>query len=127
MHTRIASIPAQAPAHAEAPATERLRAALSRDMRSGRSLKAEPVAHRMSISAGHLRRLLRAEGTSLLAVRDALLLEETLACFARGDSIETTARRLGFAETRSFRRAFKRWTGLTPSAYLRSDLRGGRR
>jgi len=35
--------------------------------------------------------------------------------------IETLSTELGFADRHSFTRAFKRWTGLSPSAFRRSQ------
>lgn len=38
--------------------------------------------------------------------------------------IETIAFRLGFSETASFSRAFKRWAGLSPTSFRRKSAAG---
>ena len=40
----------------------------------------------------------------------------------RGSSITEIALTLGFTESSNFTRAFKRWTGLSPSDYREKDL-----
>lgn len=78
----------------------------------------QDVARRFSVSPGHLRRMLRAEGTSLGAIKQELLRDAAIAALARGDSVEDISQRLGFSEPSAFRRAFKRWSGSTPATYL---------
>ena len=78
------------------------------------------VARRFSVTPGHLRRMLRAEGTSIGAIKQELLRDAAIIALSRGDSIEDISQRLGFSEPSAFRRAFKRWNGTPPSAYLSS-------
>ncbi|WP_297733406.1 AraC family transcriptional regulator [uncultured Maricaulis sp.] len=63
-------------------------------------------------------RALKAEGTTFERVLDELRQRLALE-YLRGRkvSIAETAYLLGFAEASPFTRAFKRWTGVTPSAY----------
>lgn len=84
---------------------------------AGRSVSAEDIADMLSISAAHLRRLLRHEGTSLNQLREEVLRDTALSGLARGESVDALSARLGFSEPSAFRRAFKRWTGTTPGAY----------
>ncbi|WP_116199739.1 AraC family transcriptional regulator [Amycolatopsis circi] len=78
----------------------------------------EDIAARLGISAQHLRRLLRAEETSIGEIRDAVRRDAAIASLRRGDeSIEKLAQRLGFSEASAFRRAFRRWTGRAPGDY----------
>lgn len=78
----------------------------------------EEVAQKLSISTGHLRRMLRAEGTSLGGIKEEILRDAAITALSRGTSVEEISGRLGFSEPSAFRRAFKRWTGSTPASYL---------
>ncbi|MBA8958829.1 AraC-like DNA-binding protein [Rhodococcus percolatus] len=83
----------------------------------GRTSTAEDIAEMLSISVPHLRRLLRQEGTSLNQLREEVLRDAAVAGLRRGETVEDLSARLGFSEPSAFRRAFKRWTGSTPSSY----------
>ncbi|MFC7102718.1 AraC family transcriptional regulator [Nonomuraea rubra] len=80
------------------------------------------LSARLNVSTQHLRRLLRAEHTSIGQIKEDLLRDAAIASLRRGDeSVEELARRLGFSEASAFRRAFRRWTGHPPSAYRAPD------
>ncbi|MFD4367173.1 AraC family transcriptional regulator [Rhodococcus sp. NPDC058521] len=83
----------------------------------GRTATAEDIADMLSISVPHLRRLLRQDGTSLNQLREEVLRDAAVASLRRGESVEVLSARLGFSEPSAFRRAFKRWTGSTPSSF----------
>ncbi|MET0343809.1 MAG: AraC family transcriptional regulator [Polyangiales bacterium] len=76
------------------------------------------VAHALGMSVRSLHRRLTAEGASYQRLAD-----ETLAVLAKQylhdprRSIQEAAFDMGFSDVRSFHRAFKRWTGMTPGAY----------
>jgi AraC-like DNA-binding protein len=78
----------------------------------------EQLARTLLTSTRTLRRSLQQMGTSYRQ-----LLEESRRAraneWARGAklSVEAMAERLGFRDVRSFRRAFKRWTGRSPAAH----------
>jgi AraC-like DNA-binding protein len=78
-----------------------------------------PTAARdLGMSERSLRRRLASESTSYRDLVQAVL--ETHADHMLRDpkrSIQETAHALGFADSASFHRAFKRWTGLTPKEY----------
>jgi AraC-like DNA-binding protein len=92
-------------------------------------LRNQPAPHRvvladaakaLSVSERSLQRHLAATGhsytalsTAAAAVRAAHLLEHDLL------SIKQAAQELGYADPSSFHRAFKQWTGRTPSTYQR--------
>lgn len=95
---------------------DQVRRILERGLR-GAWPSSEDVAQRLSLSPQHVRRQLREEGTSLGAIKEELLRDAAIAGLARGDSVAELSGRLGFSEASAFRRAFKRWTGATPSAY----------
>ncbi|GGC73320.1 AraC family transcriptional regulator ligand-binding domain-containing protein [Hoyosella rhizosphaerae] len=75
------------------------------------------IAEKLSVSESHLRRQLRAEGTSINELRDNLLCERAIELLRRGDPVDHIATTLGFSESSAFRRAFKRWTGTTPASF----------
>lgn len=94
--------------------------------REGRVPTLEQVAAHFSLSPRTLRRHLRLIGTSYRA-----LLEEVRyagACrylSSTGLTVDAIAGQLGYADARSFRTAFRRWSGTTPAAYrLRSRPSG---
>jgi len=77
----------------------------------------DQLARRLQTSTRTLRRTLDQMGTSyrelLEESRRARAIEWTRSAPL---SVETMAERLGFRDVRSFRRAFKRWTGYSPAA-----------
>lgn len=79
----------------------------------------ERLAGSFNISSQTLRRKLKREGTSYPQIKDEIrrdLAVEKL--FSQKLSVSEIAHSLGYSESRSFTRAFKQWTGVTPSAYL---------
>lgn len=86
---------------------------------------AAEVARRLAVSERTLRRRLAEEGTSVRTLVDEVrsaLAEELLATGSLG--VEQVARRLGYAETASFTRAFTRWNGVPPGTWTRARRRG---
>lgn len=78
------------------------------------------AARSLGLSARSLRRKLQLEGESYTEVVDAAL--STLAKRLLSDeqrTIEQTAYELGFSAPSAFHKAFKRWTGVTPSDFRR--------
>jgi AraC-like DNA-binding protein len=76
------------------------------------------IAQALGVSKRSLQRALAAEGRPFQALVDDArrCLAETL--LARPDlTIEAVAVLVGYAETRGFDRAFRRWTGKTPTAF----------
>lgn len=81
------------------------------------------IADEFNITARTLRRRLDAEGTTYAELRDEV--RQTLADeYLSGPrlSVEQIAERLGYAEATSFINAFKRWHGMTPAAWRRSEM-----
>ena len=78
----------------------------------------DAIAAELNVTARHLRRLLGAEGTSYRALADEVrqALAEELLSTARM-KMDEVAERLGYAERASFVHAFKRWKGVSPSAF----------
>lgn len=76
------------------------------------------VARALGLSTRSLRRRLASEGKSYSAIVGeamATLAKDLL--LQRRLTIQETAHAMGFSDPRTFHRAFKRWTGLTPSVY----------
>jgi AraC-like DNA-binding protein len=96
---------------------------LLRNERELPSLDMRQVARLLRLSVHSLRRKLSAEGTSF-----SILLDEARCQIARqhltrpGTTIQQTAEVLGFSETSAFFRAFKRWTGQTPTEFRRRSV-----
>lgn len=82
----------------------------------------DDIARAMGMSSRTLRRRLGEEGTSFQALLDECRMR--LAAFEfrlrPHTSIAQTALRLGYSEHSTFTRAFQRWNGMPPRAYLRS-------
>ncbi|WP_082043192.1 helix-turn-helix domain-containing protein [Rhodococcus sp. MEB064] len=74
------------------------------------------VARALHISEPHLRRLLAGESTTLGALRARHDAARAVEALRRGEALDIVSARLGYSEPRAFRRAFRRWTGVTPSA-----------
>ncbi|MEH6568877.1 MAG: AraC family transcriptional regulator ligand-binding domain-containing protein [Halioglobus sp.] len=78
----------------------------------------EKVARSMFVSKRTLARRLDAEHTSYRTIRDQVLLELAQRYLGESrQSVESVAGLLGYHDSAAFRKAFKRWTALTPSAY----------
>jgi AraC-like DNA-binding protein len=67
-----------------------------------------------------LMRRLAQDGTSFQDIKDALRRDMAIRDLRAGrKSIEAIAQEVGFSSAANFHRAFRRWTGATPSAYRR--------
>ncbi len=76
------------------------------------------IARALGMSARTLQRQLAAEGTSFTVIVDEARIALARTYVAEGRlSVTEIAFVLGFADTSTFSRAFKRWTGRSPRAY----------
>jgi len=76
------------------------------------------IAHRLGMSERTLRRALATEGASFRGLVDDVRRRHAEALLVRRDhSLGEIALLLGFADPSAFSRAFRRWTGTSPSAH----------
>jgi AraC-like DNA-binding protein len=81
---------------------------------------AEDLARRLHVSVRTLHRQVREEGSSLQALKDEARREVASELLYRSDrSVKQVAWAVGFRSEKSFARAFKAWTGKSPSDYRR--------
>ena len=83
---------------------------------------AEEVAGALNLSVSTLRRRLLDEGTSFQAIKDECRKAAALHYMSSPQlSINDVAELMGFDEPSAFFRSFKRWTGMTPGEYRKSE------
>ncbi len=81
---------------------------------------AEDVASAVHVSVRTLHRLLASEGAALQAIKDEVRKARAIDLLRRTDrSVKEVAHAAGFANEKSFSRAFKQWVGVAPSEYRR--------
>ncbi|MEM7449287.1 MAG: AraC family transcriptional regulator ligand-binding domain-containing protein [Myxococcota bacterium] len=81
------------------------------------------VARRLGVEARTLQRRLAADGTTFQEILDEVRREEACKLLAGGATAESVAKEVGFADSAGFRRAFRRWTGMSPRAYRSAHRR----
>lgn len=82
----------------------------------GKLWTVDEIAPLFAMSPRTLIRKLKVHGTTYQRLRDDAFKRQAV-IYLRSMSVEATALSLGFADTSSFRRTFKRWFGVTPSAF----------
>jgi AraC-like DNA-binding protein len=86
----------------------------------------DDTARRLAMSTRSLRRQLAAEGTSYQRLLDRMRRDAAIREMARdAREIKAIAHGMGFSDPRGFRRAFKRWTGLTPQQFRERGRQAG--
>lgn len=75
------------------------------------------MAREIGISTRTLHRMLAAEGHRYTDLAEQVRIEKARRMLTRGSSTDDVAATLGYSDERSFRRAFERWTGLTPARF----------
>jgi AraC-like DNA-binding protein len=81
-----------------------------------RAHSAGSVAAALHLSVRTLHRQLAEEGSSLQALKDEARRDQAMALLTRSTRpVKQVAQAVGFASEKSFARAFRQWTGLTPS------------
>ena len=94
---------------------------VTRAMTKHKELLNEPVqtlADFLHMSSRTLQRRIAEEGLSFAELKDKLKFKTAKnALKAEGKNIDEISEELGFSDRHSFTRAFKRWSGMTPSAF----------
>lgn len=81
------------------------------------------VARALFMSKRTLARRLDREGTSFRQLKESFLTELARRHLLESrQTVETVAASLGYHDAAAFRKAFKRWTGMTPKAYRNAKL-----
>jgi AraC-like DNA-binding protein len=82
------------------------------------SLTFDDVAETLGSTTHTLRRRLKEEGHSFQEIKDSIRREKALELLEQSDqTVQQISDILGFSEPAAFNRAFKKWTGQSPSAY----------
>ncbi|AKF86140.1 hypothetical protein MFUL124B02_21875 [Myxococcus fulvus 124B02] len=103
---------------------ERVRSQLSDPRASGTT--AQHVASALHVSVRSLHRQLALEGTSLQNLKDDVRRRHALELLGRSSvPIKHVALDVGYADEKIFSRAFKQWTGESPSEYRQRLQRAG--
>lgn len=93
----------------------------------GGSPTVDHIAQSLGMSRRTLARQLLAEGATFKGLLEEVRRElAERALISEDVGIAEIAERLGFAESNTFYRAFKRWTGMTPSSFREINWRGPR-
>ncbi|WP_303290298.1 AraC family transcriptional regulator [Marinobacter sp. SS5-14b] len=94
-------------------------ARLLESVRDGRLLGLEDVAAQLHVSARTLRRQLAAEGARFQSLQEGVRHRRALDLLRRNGqmSIDEIAEQLGYSDPSNFGRAFRKWEGISPSAW----------
>jgi AraC-like DNA-binding protein len=83
------------------------------------------IAEKMNVTSRTLRNRLRRLGTSYQEILDSLREQIARHVLRRSRlTVSEIAEHVGYSDARSFRRAFKKWTGMTPDQYRNSATVG---
>jgi len=98
---------------------------ITRIMEKHKSLLAEPIekaARCLNMSSRTLQRRLTEENTSFIELKDQIRFKLAVTALkSKKSSIEQISEEIGFSDRHSFTRAFKRWSGVSPSAFQKKD------
>lgn len=99
-----------------------IRAIISRDYGNNFPDFSE-ICEKLNMTPQTLRRRLKEGNTSYQEIKDTIRKDASVYYLSKPDlSIDEIALLMGFSEASSFHRAFKKWTGKTPSAYRRENF-----
>jgi AraC-like DNA-binding protein len=81
-------------------------------------LSFDDIAEALKTTTHTLRRRLKDEGHSFQEIKDSIRRDVAVRSLKHSDvSVQDLAEQLGFSESAAFIRAFKKWTGHTPSGF----------
>ena len=86
------------------------------------TLGKERVGEHLAMSGRHLTRMLSEEGFSFRQLREQVLQTRAEAMLKRSEKVTVIAETLGFADDSAFTKAFRRWSGMTPTQFRESTL-----
>ena len=96
------------------------KAAIEKTLLSKNVTSIDAVCEELALSRQTLYRKLKEEGCDYKSLSDEYKKAEALKRLKTGDeNITSISLHLGYKDTSSFHKAFKRWFGMSPSAYLR--------
>jgi AraC-like DNA-binding protein len=84
----------------------------------------QQAAQHFHLSERHLRRLLLNDGLSFQYLKQQVLEQKAKQWLEENQSVSQISFNLGFSELREFRRAFKKWTGFSPTEYKKTKQVG---
>lgn len=84
---------------------------------NGRLCSLNQLAQDMRVSVRTVHRMLSREGIDYSTLLDRQQRKCAEHMLLRGDNMDTIAEKLDFSDARSFRRAFRRWTGASPHEF----------
>jgi len=92
---------------------------------AGGTLDAQGLAQALNLSLRSLHRHLRQQGSSVQALKDEAHCRHAQELLRRTrQPVKQVAHQLGFRSEKSFARAFRQWTGMTPSAWRAGGATG---
>lgn len=98
----------------------RVREAIAQTVKNG-EMGTDATAKRVGMSARSLRRQLNEQGQSHQQLLDEVRAEIAERSLVDGLSPSEVAYLVGFSDASAFHKAFRRWTGVTPSEFVRSQ------
>jgi AraC-like DNA-binding protein len=99
---------------------DRLLAQRVRELLRGGAGTAAALAEALHVSVRTLHRQLRDEGSTLQALKDEVRRDTAIALLARSQRpVKQVAAAAGFRNPKSFARAFRQWTGMSPEQWRR--------
>lgn len=111
----------------KAPIHQKVQALIRKRLRSGESVTVHTICADLAMSRQTLYRQLKRQGTDFQTLLDQVRQDLALEFLKTGTDSGAISLSLGYTDTSSFYKAFKRWFGTTPSAYLDSSAASRRK